>query len=61
MDVYLAELMKLTVLFGGLAERALAYKFLAGLPTRAKQLLCASSSIASLSLNGRPGQDRDEG
>ena len=38
-DVYLAELTKLTVLFGGLPERALAYKFLAGLPTGAKQLL----------------------
>ena len=50
-DVYLAKLTKLTVLFGGLPERALAYKFLAGLPTGAKQLLRASSSIASLSLN----------
>ena len=38
-DVYLAELTKLTVLFGELPERALAYKFLAGLPTKAKQLL----------------------
>ena len=47
-NMYLAEL---TVLFGGLLERALAYKFLAGLPTGAKQLLRASSSIASLSLN----------
>ena len=47
-DVYLAEL---TVLFGGLPERALAYKFLVGIPTRAKQLLRVSSSIASLSLN----------
>ena len=68
-DVYLAELTKLTVLFGGLPERVLAYKFLAGLPTGAKQLLRASSSIASLSLvvwstrslSGRPGQDSDEG
>ena len=51
MDMYLAELTKLTVLFGGLPERALAYKFLVGLPTGAKQLLRASSSIASLSLN----------
>lgn len=50
-DVYLAELKKLTVLFGGLPERALAYKFLAGLPTGAKQLLRATSSIASLPLN----------
>ena len=50
-DVYLAELTKLTVLFGGLPEWALAYKFLAGLPTGAKQLLRASSSIDSLSLN----------
>ena len=49
-DVYLAELTKLTVLFGGLPERALAYKFLAGLPTGAKQLLRASSNIDSLSL-----------
>ena len=49
-DVYLAELTKLTVLFGGLPERALAYKFLAGLPTVAKQLLRASSNIDSLSL-----------
>ena len=51
MDVYLAELTKLTVLFGGLHERALAYKFLAGFPTGAKQLLRANSNIASLSLN----------
>ena len=49
--MYLAELTKLTVLFGGLLEWALAYKFLAGLPTEAKQLLQASSSIASVSLN----------
>ena len=49
-DAYLAELMKLTV-FGGLPKRALAYKFRAGLPTGAKQLLQASSSIDSLSLN----------
>ena len=49
-DVYLAELTKLTVLFGGLPERALACKFLAGLPTGAKQLLRASSNIDSLSL-----------
>ena len=34
-DVYLAELTKLMVLFSGLLERALAYKFLAGLPTGA--------------------------
>ena len=58
-DVYLAELTKLTVLFGELPERALAYKFLAGLPTGAKQLLQASSSIASLSLNHLV--DHDEG
>ena len=51
MDVYLAELTKLTVLFGGLPEWSLAYKFLAGLPTGVKQLLRASSSIASSSLN----------
>ena len=49
-DVYLAELTKLTVLFGGLPEWALAYKFLAGLPTGAKQLLRVSSNIDSLSL-----------
>ena len=49
-DVYLAELTKLTVLFGGLPERALACKFLARLPTGAKQLLRASSNIDSLSL-----------
>ena len=49
-DVYLAELTKLTVLFGGLPKWALAYKFLAGLPTGAKQLLRASSNIDSLSL-----------
>ena len=49
-DVYLAVLTKLTVLFGGLPERALVYKFLAGFPTRAKQLLWASSNIDSLFL-----------
>ena len=49
-DVYLAELTELTVLFGGLPERALAYKFLAGLPTGAKQLLRACSNVDSLSL-----------
>ena len=57
-DVYLAEPTKLTVLFGGLPEQALAYKFLAGLPTRAKQLPQASSSIASLSLNDLVDQAR---
>ena len=56
--VYLAELTKLTVLFSGLPERALAYKFLVGLPTGAKQLLQASSSIASLSLNDLVDQAR---
>ena len=50
-DVYLAKLTKLTVLFSGLPEQALTYKFLAGLPTGAKQLLRASSSIDLLSLN----------
>lgn len=50
-DVYLAELKKLTVLFGGLPERALAYKFLSGLPAGAKQLLRATSNMASLPLS----------
>ena len=58
MDVYLAELTQLTVLFSGLPERALAYKFLAGLPTGAKQLLRVSSSIDSLSLNDLVDQAR---
>ena len=57
-DIYLAKLTKLTVLFGGLPERALTYKFLAGLPTGAKQLLRASSSIDSLSLNDLVDQAR---
>ena len=57
-DVYLAELTKLTVLFDGLPERALAYKFLAGLSIGAKQLLRASSSIDSLSLNDPVDQAR---
>lgn len=50
-DVYLAELKKLTVLFGGLPERALAYKFLSGLPAGAKQLLRATSTMSSLPLS----------
>lgn len=51
MDVYLAAMKKLTILFGGLPERALSYAFLAGLLASVKQILRANSSVDSLALN----------
>ena len=44
-DVFFAGLKKLAVLFGGLPEKTYVYAFVAGLPTRVKQLLRASTSI----------------
>ena len=49
-DVYLAELRRLTVPFGGLPEKALVSAFVAGLPDGAKQLLRAGSRMDDLPL-----------
>lgn len=46
-DVYYAGLKKLGLLFGGVPERTYAYAFVAGLPTRVKQLLRASTTISA--------------
>ena len=49
-DVYLAELRRLAVPFGGLPEKALVSAFVAGLPDGAKQLLRAGSRMDDLPL-----------
>ena len=49
-DVYLAELRRLAVPFGGLPEKALVSAFVAGLPDGAKQLLRAGSPMDDLPL-----------
>jgi len=49
-DVFLAELRKLTVPFGGVSDRVLACAFVAGLPEAVKQLLRASSRMDTLTL-----------
>lgn len=50
-DVFFASLKKLALLFGGgISERAYAYAFVAGLPTRVKQLLRASTNISATTI-----------
>ena len=49
-DVFLAELRRLAVPFGGLPDKALVCAFVAGLPESVKQLLRAGSRIDELSL-----------
>ena len=49
-DVYLAELRRLAVPFGGLPEKALVSAFVAGLPDGAKQLLRVGSRMDDLPL-----------
>ena len=49
-DVYLAELRRLAVSFGGLPEKALVCAFVAGLPDGTKQLLRAGSRMDELPL-----------
>ena len=49
-DVFLAELRRLAVLFGGLPNKALVCAFVAGLPESVKQLLRAGSRMDELSL-----------
>ena len=49
-DVFLAELRKLAVPFGGLSDKMLACAFVAGLPDTVKQLLRAGSRMDELPL-----------
>ena len=49
-DVYLAELRRLSSLFGGMNDKALACAFVAGLPEDVRQLLRAGSRMESLEL-----------
>lgn len=49
-DVYLAELRKLSVLFGGMSDHGLSCGFVRWLPKRVKQLLHASTRIYELSI-----------
>ena len=50
-DVYLAELRRLSSLFGGLTDKALACAFVAGLPENVRQLLRAGSRMEDLTLD----------
>ena len=49
-DVFLAELRRLAVPFGGLSDKMLACAFVAGLPDTFKQLLWAGSRMGELPL-----------
>ena len=49
-DVYLADLQRLSSLFGGLSNEGLSCAFVAGLPESTKQLLLAGARMESLSL-----------
>lgn len=50
-DVFLAELRRLAVPFGGLSDKALACAFVAGLPDTVKQLLRAGSRMDELPID----------
>ena len=50
-DVFLAELRRLAVSFGGLSDKILACAFVAGLPDTVKQLLRAGSRMDVLRLS----------
>jgi len=50
-DVFLAELRKLAVLFGGMPERGLICAFIAGLPEHAEELLQATSRVDDLGIS----------
>lgn len=49
-DVYLADLRRLAMLFGGVSERTLTCAFIAGLPDAARQTIRAGSKAEGLSL-----------
>ena len=49
-DVFLVELRRLAVLFGGLSDKMFAFAFVAGLPDTVKQLLRAGSRMDELPL-----------
>lgn len=50
-DVYLADLRRLATLFGGMADKALACAFVAGLPEEVRHLLRAGSRMEALDLD----------
>lgn len=50
-DVYLADLRRLAVLFGGMPDTSLACAFVAGLPEAARRTLRASSRIESMDID----------
>lgn len=50
-DVYLADLRRLSALFGGVSDKALSCAFVAGLPDSVRQILRAGSRMDSLSLD----------
>lgn len=49
-DVYLASLRKLSVLFGGIPDHVMVCVFVRGLPDRVKRLLRSSSRVDNLTL-----------
>lgn len=49
-DVYLADLRRLSTLFGGVSDKALACAFVAGLPESVRQVLRAGSRMESMEL-----------
>lgn len=50
-DVYLAELKKLSVLFGGMSDKGLVCAFVAGLPKSVEDLLRASSQVDEMDIS----------
>lgn len=50
-DVYLAELRRLAVLFGGISEKGLTCAFIAGMPESVEELLRASSQVEDMHIS----------
>ena len=50
-DVYLAELWKLSVLFGGMSEKGPTCAFMAGMPKSIEELLQASSQVDNMDIS----------
>ena len=50
-DIYLVELQRLSVLFGGMSDSGMMCAFMQGLPDKVKCLLCALNRMVDLSID----------
>ena len=50
-DVYLAELPRLSVLFGGMSEKGLTCAFIVGMPKSVEELLRASPQVDNMDIS----------